>query len=357
MKIAITKIGANITFSSHNSSAANADIQYVIKTMYGGDESFSICSKFTRNTVLPKAIPLLDIEKVESFDEFDAVMVFNGTINFFGGNPNPSLLALYRALSKTKKAKIFYIQTDGAIFFKQLWPLIKDRDWAKGLSEDEFKIDEENVTYLTQGRDIKKMSKEIQYTRNAIIPKRMVHIPWERTILSMNQPTSVPKLSVRTYDLGFGGYIRNAHKRKRIEHYYDSPLMKTLLFGNLRDIRLNNTKVNSPIAYQDMVFTMQKCKSTVIVGDEIYENNFHTLRMYEGILAGCLVFIDRRLDKLNTFYKEIDEGNLLVDNIQEVRSQLRQESVEEAAENIRTKIIESFSKENLKQQIISEMSL
>ena len=101
---------------------------------------------------------------------------------------------------------------------------------------------------------------------------------------------------------------------------------------------------------------MQKCKSTVVIGDEFYNNNFHTLRMYEGILAGCLVFIDRSFDRSNKFYADIPEGeDLLVDNTNDVLSYLRSNDINEIASSIRLKIIDSYSKDRLKEITLEAM--
>lgn len=349
MKIAIAKIGATITFSQRNGSAANADILYALRTLKSVAQ-FTICSKRTANTVIPKALNFQNLSQTDDFNDFDCVLVFNGSINFYGGQQDNNLLALYKALAKTHKP-IIYVQTDGALFFKQLWPLISHRDWAKDLVKEDFYINRKNVYYITQGISLELMNVLIEQTPHAINPIAIFHYPWERCILTKHHihfPVELRKFASRKYDLGFGGYIRNTHKKKRIEHYYDSPNLNTLLFGNLRGISLNHTKVEPKVSYQQFVSNMENCRSTVIVGDKIYNSNFHTLRMYESLLAGCLVLIDRQLDPLVTFYHHEPNGEeLLVDNVQDVASILRSPDVEELAENLRYNIICRYSQENM----------
>lgn len=325
MKIAIAKIGANITFSSQNGSAANADIIYALRTMKGYNHEFTVVTQKTRNTLLPKAIKLQEVQSTKDFNKFDMVFVFNGSINFFGGQPDESLFALYRALAKTK-IPIVYVQTDGALYFQKLWPAIKEREWAKDFKESEFEIDPSNVYYLTQGRITQKVYNKLHASKNAIIPKEIHHFPWEQCILTEYErylPKDPPKYEMRPYDLGFGGYIRNSYKQRRIEKYYDESDLDTLLFGNLRGIRLRNTKVQPKISYQQMIPTMAQCKATVIVGDEYYNNHFHTLRMYESLLAGNLILIDRILDDRATFYTGVPNSDwFLVDSTEDVRQKL-----------------------------------
>lgn len=342
MKIALTKIGANITFSPNNGSAANADILYALRTMKGHNHEFTICTKKTTNTVLPKALSLVDISNVDSFDNYDCVLVFNGSINFYGGNPDYGLLGLYRALHKTT-VPIIFVQTDGALYLQNLWPLIAKREWAKNMTEEEFSINPENLYYLTQGRDIQKINEFIKSAKNSIIPYSVSHFPWEQTILSGAEAnkTGLIKPSERIYDLGFGGYIRNSHKQRRIERYYDESDLKTLLFGNLRGIKLQHTKVLPKVSFQSMVGYMSDCRASVIVGDYFYNDNFHTLRMYENLLAGCAILIDRQLDTRGDFYHGIPHSEMFyVDKPSDVKEFLFRDNLDELVINTRHSLLE-----------------
>jgi len=130
MKLAICKIGANITFSKNNASAANGDILYFIRQLEIKDHDITFVTKKTRNTRLPPLSEFISVLDEPSLDDFDAILVFNGSLNFFGGQESKETLSLYRTLAKTK-TNIIYINTDGALPFKQLWPSIHKREWAK----------------------------------------------------------------------------------------------------------------------------------------------------------------------------------------------------------------------------------
>jgi len=300
MKIAICKGGTNITFSTGNRSAANADIKYAINQISPREMDITIVTAHTRNTYFPSILKSCEINKVD-FNEFDLVLLFNFSINFFGGKEDPNLLNLYRKLAKTK-TKIAYVQTDGQLPFKQLWPSIYKREWAKPYKEEEFFIDPNRVIYITQGRDLYKVRKELGKKFDNIRPYDIYHYPWAQTILATGFGEfkyDYKSFDKRPYDLIFGGATRNAHKRKKIEHFYTNPRHTNFLFGNLRGV---NATINKAVSYQQFISTMTKGKATVIVGDLHYENNYITLRMYESILAGCLMYIDRDLDH-GHFYK------------------------------------------------------
>lgn len=324
MKIAIAKIGANITFSSVNKSAAMADIKYALRVLGVVENEITICTHRTRNTLIPKPLSFCEIGDCDNFNDFDCVLVFNGSINFFGGAEDRNLLALYKALSKTTK-RIFYVQTDGQLPFKKLWPMIRNRPWQsiEHSGEADYEIDGFNVTYLTQGRSRIKTIGHINSKAEHILPKEIVHYPWERCILHNHKKWfSEPKdFSDRQYQLGFGGVTRNAYKRKLIEKYYDSSQLDTLLFGNLRGVTMKYTEIKPKVSYQECIPLMNKCQATVIFGDELYNDNYHTLRMYEAILAGCIVFVDSKFDSVDVFYgRKFPE--LIVNSVKQVEQTL-----------------------------------
>lgn len=305
MKIAVCKGGTNITFSKNNRSAANADILYALRQLNPKVIDVTIVTKKTRNTYIPSVLSFIDIEDVD-FDTFDLVLLFNFSINFFGGIEDPNLLNLYRKLSKTNTS-IVYVQTDGQLPFKQLWPSIQGREWAKDYSESEFFVDPSKVVYLTQGQDLLKVRKEIDKKDDNIRPRGMLHYPWAQTILAGSTLAKYEEykgFDKRPYDLAFGGATRNAHKRKKIESYFTNPMFCNLLFGNLRGIPdYPHVTKHKAVRYQEFIPTMMKARGTVIIGDKHYENNYFTLRMYESVIAGCLTYIDRDLDTYMNFYQ------------------------------------------------------
>lgn len=343
MKIAIAKIGANITLSKNNGSAANADILYALRTMKGFNHQFTIVTHKTSNTSLPSSLGFEELYTLQDFNDYDCVMLFNGSINFFGGVEDPGVISLYKALAKTRKP-VFFVNTDGALVLRDLWPMIANREWAKGYNEFDYDLKNTPIHYLTQGRDLPKMRKHIRETKNAIVPLTIQHFPWEQTILSEHEKWFNLKprpVSKREYDLGFGGYIRNSHKQRRIERYYDEPDIRTLLFGNLRGINVKNTTVHPKISFQSMVPTMEQCQASVIVGDLFYNDNFHTLRMYECLLAGCAVLIDGQLDTKKDFYEGIKKNDkFYVNSSSDVRAFIWNDSIDELVLETREQLIE-----------------
>lgn len=323
MKIAIMKGGANITFSANNKSAANADILYALRTIDPSKHQCTVVTHRTRNTLIPKPLSFLELQTTTSLDQFDVILMFNFSVNFFGGAEDKNLVHMYRLMAKTE-TPICYVNTDGQLNFKQLWPSIMKREWAQNYSEEEFHIEPNKVTYLTQGRSYEKVMKGIKSKLDFIVPNTVAHFPWERTILAKHEkyfakPTK-PFVD-RPFDLVFGGATRNTHKRKRIEHYYQGHLQDTLLFGNLRGVATGRATVQAKCSYQEFIRKMQQGVATVTIADQGYNDNFFTLRMYEAILAGCLVFIDNQMDTGHSFYSRVktDTEGLYVKNATDVQ--------------------------------------
>jgi hypothetical protein len=305
MKVAVCKGGTNITFSKSNRSAACADILYALRQLDPKIIDTTIVTHKTRNTVIPKPLKFTEIEEV-NFDDFDLVLLFNFSINFFGGVEDKNLLNLYRKMAKTL-TPIVYIQTDGQLSFKQLWPAICNREWASEYKESEFFIEPSNVIYISQGQDLLKVRQEINKKDDNIRPSGILHYPWAQTILAGTTTAKYQKsinFADRPYDLAFGGATRNAHKLRKIKHYFMEPQHSNLIFGNIRNLPDKpNIEYTKAVSYQQFIPTMQKAKGTVIIGDKHYEDNYFTLRMYESIIAGCMTYIDVYLDTHHNFYQ------------------------------------------------------
>lgn len=365
MRIAILKIGAAITFSTNNESAANADILYLLRTLKGSGHDYTICTKITRNTKIPPTLAKKDITTIKDFNDFDCVLLFNGRVNFFGGKEDTSILNTYRALHNTHKP-IFYVNTDGAIRLESIWYYVKTKPWAHKYSSEEFELNGENITYITQGCDLPRIKSEISKrhyqdhtARSTVIPRHIIYYPFEKTILSSwsdNIKHSVPEIPLedRPFDLGYGGYSRNSYREKLITKYYNQPELRVLLFGNLKNIYAPSAKREPAVPFQNVVTNMERCKATVIIGDEFYENNFHTLRMYEALIAGCIVFIDSKFDSEAIFYDYTDISQdeafyFMVSNGEEVQRRLKDTKYTYSVYNrAREVILESYSQDYMK---------
>jgi len=344
MKIGIIKGGANITFSRNNTSAASADILYALRVLNPYINDITIITHYTRNSYIPEPLHFKEIlDNDLNLDEFDIILLFNFSINFFGGVENPSLIQLYRKLHNSS-VLILYCQTDGQLSFKKLWPMIEGRDWALNYTEKEFEIDENRIIILTQGRDLIKCTR--QYNKfDDTLGNVFIHYPWETCILAkwkefFGEPDF--DYSKREYDLMYGGATRNSFRKNRIEYYYSGlENVKVNLFGNLRLDSKQNVEMSSKVSFQDFIYKMKQSKTTIIIGDEFYENNFFTLRMYESLLAGCLTFIDSRLDTNCIFYK--NSNRMYVNHYETVPGILNNNSIIHLQEVAKQNFIEKIT--------------
>ena len=306
-KLLVAKIGANITFSSSNKSAANADILYFLRTLDHSQFEVTIVTHHTRNTLIPKPLIFKEIEDSDwSFDDYDSILIFNGSINFFGGAESLGLKGLYQKLANSA-IPIRWANTDGALLFKQIEPLVSKRDWRKDYMNGQMHIDPKRVTYLTQARHTETIANLIQSNVNHVQAPKVEHFPWDKTIWSKHQNyfrKKITPMSKRQWHVIYGGAPRNTYRRKRIEFFYGAlpDSLNVKLFGNLTSLKVDNCLVAGKVSYQQFVKETMEGKSTIIIGDEFYEDNFYTLRMHESILAGTIVLIDNKFDSHHLFF-------------------------------------------------------
>ena len=307
IKLLVSKIGANITLSNSNRSAANADFLYFLRTLDHSIFEVTVITHITRNTEIPGPLLLKEIQHEDlDFNDYDSIVIFNGSYNWFGGAECLNLKALYNKLAHSS-IPIFWANTDGQLIMKQIEPLVKNRKWKDDYVDGKMYIDPERVTYITQARKLESIKKLIKSNINHVQTDKIVHFPWDQTIMSKHanyfRKRIVP-MDKRQWHFIYGGAPRNTYRRKRIELFYGSipDSFNVKLFGNLNGLKVENCWVSGKVSYQQFVKETMEGKATIILGDEFYEDNFHTLRMYESILASTIVLVDNKFDSNHLFF-------------------------------------------------------
>jgi len=304
-------------------SAANFDIHSMIELL---KEQFDITviTQKTNNTVIPKDIGFLDVNhfNITNHDSFDALVMFNGNVNAFGGVEPADQIAAFRIINSFP-GRVFYINTDGNLLLKQVWPLVSSKGW--NWTEKDISVERKDIIYLTQARNIDKLDKEVRKQRHAVPIQRenLVHFPIEQAILA--QAKDVCLNEHRTIDLMYGGSPRGGKRKKEIEKFYSHSDLNVEVFGALTPKVVNlNAKFSGRVPFDQVIKKMSGAKATCIIGDPFYKDNFHTLRIYESILAGCVTFIDKSFDPDYTIFKnERLRKFLYVSNGTELRKKIK----------------------------------
>jgi len=310
-KLLIAKIGANLTLSEANKSAANADFLYVLRTLDHSKFEVTVATGITRNTKIPSPLLLVDVKNENlNFNDYNSILIFNGSYNWFGGAEDLNLKGLYQKLANSS-IPIHWVNTDGQLIMKQLEPLVKNRAWNEDYIDGKLYIDPRRVTYITQARKLFTIEQIIESNSNHIQTHKVVYFPFEQTIMSKHEKyfhKRIVPMKDRQWHMIYGGAPRNTYRRKRIELFYGSipDAFDVKLFGNLKGLKVGNCWISGKVSYQQFVKETMEGKATIIIGDQMYEDNFHTLRMYESILAGTIVLIDNKFDSEHLFFNGDD---------------------------------------------------
>ena len=153
MKINVMKIGA--TINANNGSILTDEINVVTKMLSDCGHDVHYHTTRTRNMIpLPHAT-FHDLAEVtdHSFSEYDALLVFNGNANFYGGQEARGDLMAYKFINKSK-CPVFYFLTDWLLPLQQLWPNVEKKQiqykWDNQYTRDEIEVVREDIIMISQ---------------------------------------------------------------------------------------------------------------------------------------------------------------------------------------------------------------
>lgn len=309
--LGILKIGANITFSgAMHKSAANFDIASLCRAL-APNFHLHFITKITRNTVIPKQSSITDIGKAHyNINDLglDAIVVFNGSFNAYGGIAPQDTIAVWKIINNFK-GRVFYVHTDGMMKLHQVWNenWIK-KGWAKGWNRDDLVITRDDIVYITQARSISRMY-ALTRANSAINIKRenILHFPVDQAILL--RPPKPKRERIIRWDLIYGGSFRSGRRRDAmVKWFFGHQDLETLMFGSLGENKFGNPRdepyptFEGPVVNSDFVRKLSTGLSTVIIVDDWYRNHWMTLRFYESLIAETIPFIDFAADTSRKLY-------------------------------------------------------
>lgn len=323
LNIGLFKFGANITQSTSIQTASNFDLFSLAPILSNAGHTVRIFTRITRNTVIKKPYKLHDYMNVDSLNKLDALLVFNGPINFFGGTEDPGLPKQYELINSFD-GPVYYVMTDCRYPMIQLWKMMLLKEWHVKYNESKLMVTRDDIQYIYQGTDVEKLiNLNTRRKKNVIVKSENVHhfpIDWA-IMLNPPEPIMTP-IEDRTYDLIYGGSNRDAARRNKLDEYYIDNNLDCHIFGSIK-VKENKNPVGT-VPHKYYIKYLSKGKATVIIMDKFYQDNFFTLRMYESILAGCITFIDLEADSNKLFYsynpmlKEL----MYVDGLNDLRTKL-----------------------------------
>ena len=305
MKIAIIRLSGNVT-DKNKESVGNKELFGIASLIHADVLSCKKCE----NTIL--------VDENFDINQYDKVLVLNDSVNMFGGCEITTMTTVYKLLHKYEK-QIYYILTDLSLPFVDYNKLIKNKPW-NNYSEDEFTL-KNDIIILSQAYNldiVKKIHKNINI-------KDIIYVPFEQWKL-YTEP--VIKNSRKTVELIYGGSFRTGRREKKFVEYFFNRNIGVEIYGNMKLDQFKNVENLKAPVFTGKINNSEVLKknstalSTIIMGDNNYNNNIVTLRFIEALMSDTICFIDNDFDtehRLMDDYFYVHNGEELETKIEEIK--------------------------------------
>jgi len=322
MRLALVKLGARVAINSTSTSGGTGEALSLIKILVRGNNEVSVFTHILDKDESPEDFDIYEIEdKFEDIPNmgFDALVVVNGNVNFFGGAEDRSQILNYHIINHFP-GKVFYFHCDADILLNQIWSLVEQKEWGSKYRREDIEITRDDIIYISQVRDflpiLSKAQKKIPLQK-----KNIHHFPFEKFPI-LNIDSRLPDLSSITSDLMYGGTFRGGKRQDdMIKFYWGYPEdISVKMFGKIKASNFNSSKIKDlsapefekSVPYNQYHEKMMTSLSTIIIGDPAYKKTSNLAqRIYESILVGNITFIDKSYDHRRQVYSDPELVNFL----------------------------------------------
>jgi hypothetical protein len=314
MKVAVIKLGARIAFGAADTSGGNGEARSILKIIKGSGTDVDVYTKVLKKDKNPKDYTFFNIEdeytKIND-REYEALIVLNGSVNYFAGVEIPDQILNYNLINNFK-GKVFYLLCDPSLPLNQTWPSIEKKEWLGNWKKEDILITRKDIIYMSQPYDLFAVKNDI-IKKSKIEIGKVVHFPFEKFPCLNDR---VKEVENPEFDILYGGTMRgNRRINKMVKFYFGySNDLKVEMFGKIKPEDLDKVakKAGNPrppsygaaIAYDKFMEKMSNSLSTIIIGDKWYEGKDMAQRCYESIWSNVITFIDIELDPEKRVYKD-----------------------------------------------------
>lgn len=316
MKIGVIKLGARISFNGSSTSGGSGEAISICKILKEAGCDVHIITTILKKDVLEEGYTFHQISqihnKINEMD-FNKIIVVNGSVNLFGGMEDLDQILNYKIIN-TFNGDIIYFMCDPNLPLRQLWPAIKNKEWASNWEKSDINITRNDIKYVCQARNLKVIFDKIISKHKVNIKfENICHFPFEKFPIYTH--SKYEKNPNPEYDLLYGGTFRQGRREEdMIEFYFGLDDFKVKMFGKIKESNFKKNKDNltlpefgKAIAYNEFNDEMWKSISTVIIGDKLYKQlDNMAQRAYEGIMGQNIVFIDENYDKTKKVFDHPD---------------------------------------------------
>lgn len=237
----------------------------------------------------------LNNEAEESFyysdpNKFDKIIIMNGSINCFGGIVSKDTVYLFKFLKATK-AKLYYFFNDSLLKATQLSKVLKTKKFENVKPEDVY-IDKP-LTIISPFKDVdfikKENSKEYKVDGT-------VYFDSGKMILFGDYKSKMIK-NKGLFDIIYGGSSRRDTRLNSFNEFFCTNL-KTALYGNIKTEKILNFKGEKfpKVKCTEVIKKNSEGKATCILQEKHYNDCCITRRVYESMMADCIVFFEEAFD-------------------------------------------------------------
>lgn len=235
---------------------------------------------------------IVDIMQLDDLGDYDKILFYNTSINFYGNRENPPLNKAYELMASYKDT-IYYLLVDLRLPFQQFWECVEHKGWD--IKKEDVLITKD-IVIVSQGSDLDK-TKYVHRKVDEYI-KDYLYFPLEQHILT-SDPSILDVNNNPEFDLIYGGSWRSGRRNKKMNDYFGQKDLKIKLFGNIPENKIENEDVtfSKKVAPSQVLKTNNSAMCTIVFGDRDYNDNMTTLRLWENLLSRTIVFIDNDFDR------------------------------------------------------------
>lgn len=310
MKVAVIKLGSRIAINSAGTSGGTGEALSIIKMLVDGGAYVDVFTKVLDSDDKPDNFSIYNIEdNYKNISNYDALVVLNGNINYFGGVDDHSQTLNYYIINHFPN-KVFYILCDCNLLLKQAWPTIEKKSWSSNYKKEDIYITRDDIIYVSQASATLKVIEKAK--QQGVNIKNVVHYPFEKFPLITLKDCHFnenPK-----YDLLYGGTFRGGKREADMIKFYFgySNNISVEMFGKIELNDFNSKKIvglrppgfGKSVPYNKFDEKMLEAKATVIIGDPLYKAwSDLAQRIYESIRVGNVTFIDSSYDFKKSVYR------------------------------------------------------
>ena len=326
MKVAVIKLGSRISISSSGTSGGTGEVVSIIKMLVNGGAEVDAYTKVLDKDITPELFSIYDIEDnymLINDRGYDALIVLNGNVNYFGGVDSPSQTLNYWVINNFK-GKVFYVMCDCNLLLKQIWSSIEKKKWSSNYAKEDIYITRDDIIYISQARFVNKVKEKA--LKNDINIKDVIYYPMEKFPLITMNANDYEFNESPTYDLLYGGTFRGGKREDDMINFYFGydDVYNVEMFGKISEKDFKQDKIEylskpnfgQSVSYDNFGDKMLEAKATVIIEDPLYKSwGDLAQRIYESIVVGNVTFIDRNYDFTKRVFtnKELVEYNYVKD--------------------------------------------